>query len=178
MGWLCGIERCLLKRLPFLCTPHPLFSAVNCRRQCHRIYMYLLERGCICLSLSERMICPSLENTGYAQTAGKWEHEFSSNSEPLLRVTLRCAESLSPPVITLETAGRAEKNPTCLSKHFSLCNCSTYIHRITGLILLYNQCSLFPLIVSLLNLFCLCSHFGYTNVCHANQAICVQGNCI
>ena len=28
---------------------------------------------------------------------------------PLLRVTLRCAESLSPPVITLETAGRAEK---------------------------------------------------------------------
>lgn len=55
--------------------------------QCYCIYIYLLERGCFCLSLSERMICHSLEDTGCAQTAGKWEYEFSNNSEPLLRAT-------------------------------------------------------------------------------------------
>lgn len=165
-----------MKRLPFLCTPHPLFSVVNCRGQCRCIYMYLSGRGCIYLSLSERMICPSLENTGCAQTAGKWEHEFSNNSEPLLRATQRCAESPSPPVITLKTAGRAGKKITCLSKPFSLSNCSSHIHRITGLILLYNHCSLFPLIVSLLNLF-VCVHTLATQMffCHANQAICAQG---
>lgn len=176
MGWLCGTERCQLKRLPFLCAPHPLFSMVNCRGQCHCIYMYLLGRGCICLSLSERMICLLLENTGCAQTAGKWEHEFSSNSEPLLRATPRCAENLSPPAITLKTAGRAEKKtPAC--QPLPLSNCSTHFHRITGLILLHNHCSLFPLIVSLLNLF-VCVHTLATQMffCHANQAICVQGN--
>lgn len=72
-----------------------------------------------------------------------------------------------------------EKNPTCLSKLFSLSNCPTHIHRITGLILLYNHCSLFPLIVSLLNLF-VCVHTLATQMffCHANRAICVQGNWI
>lgn len=106
------------------------------------------------------------------------KHEFSNNSEPLLRATPRCAESLSPPVITLKTAGRApKKQPTCLSKLFSLSNCPTHIHRITGLILLYNHRSLFPLIVSLLNLF-VCVHTLATQMffCHANRAICAQGN--
>lgn len=177
MGRLCGTERCQLKWLPSFCTPHPLFCAVNCRGQRHHIYMYLLGRGCICLSLSERTICPLLENTSCAQTTGKWEHEFSNNSAPLSRATPRRAESLSPPVITLKTAGRAGKKPTCLSKLFSLSNCSTCIHRITGLILLYNHCSLFPLIVSLLNLF-VYVHTLATQMffCHANQAICAQGN--
>lgn len=39
----------------------------------------------------------------------KWEHEFSNNSEALLRATPRCVERLSPPVTTLKTAGRARK---------------------------------------------------------------------
>lgn len=109
MGLLCETERCQLKSLPFLCTPNPLFSVENCMGKCHCIYMSLLQRGCIYLSLSERLICPSPENTGCAQTASKCEHEFSNNSEPLLRATQRCAESLSPPVITLKTEGMVEK---------------------------------------------------------------------
>lgn len=35
--------------------------------QCHCIYMFLSGRGCICLSLSGRVICRSLGNTGCAQ---------------------------------------------------------------------------------------------------------------
>lgn len=97
-------------------------------------------------------------------------------SNPLLRATPRCAANLSPPVITLKTAGRAEENHLPV-KYSVLSNCSSHIHRITGLILLYNHCSLFPLIVSLLNLF-VCVHTLATQMffCHANQAICVQGN--
>lgn len=150
--------------------------------------MYLLGRGCICLSLSERTICPTLENTGCAQTAGKWEHEFSSNSEPPLESD---TEVCSKPVATCHNPQnsrqawrkkkktkqrRKKKTPAC-QRLFSLSNCSAHIRRITGLILLYNHCSLFPLIVSLLNLF-VCVHILATQMffCHANRAICVQGN--
>lgn len=108
----------------------------------------------------------------------KWEHEFSNNSEPLLRATPRCVQRLSPPVITLKTAGRARKKPPgCLSKLLSLSNCCTHFHRITGLILPCNDCSLYALIVSLFDWF-VCVHTLATQTffCHANQAICVQGN--
>lgn len=78
-----------------------------------------------------------------------------------------------------QNSREGRKKNTCLSKLFSLSNCSPHITRITGLILLYNHCSLFPLIVSLLNLF-VCVHTLTTQMffCHANQAICVQGNWI
>jgi len=167
-------QKCQLVQLLFLCTPHPLFSVVNRRGQCHFIYM--LDHGWICLSLSETMICPSLENTDCAQTARKWEHEFSNNSASLLRAAQGWAESLSPPVITHKTAGRAKKQtkktPAC--QHSFHCNCSQHIHRITSLIQLYNHCSLSPLIVSLLNLFvCLLTLATQLFFCHANQAISV-----
>lgn len=50
----------------------------------------------------------------------------------------------------------------------SLANCSLHIGRTAALIPSYNHRSLFTLIVSSLNLFCLCSHFGSAYVFHAD----------
>lgn len=69
VGVLRGTEGCQLEGLPFLWTPHSLFSAVNCGGQCHCIYMHLSGRGCICLSPLEKewFAAHRGENTGCAQ---------------------------------------------------------------------------------------------------------------
>lgn len=147
--------------------------------QGHCIHMYLLRRGCICLSPSERMICPSPENTRCAQTAGKWEHAFSSNFEPPLESDAEFSASLSPPVMTLKTAGRAEENHLPVRSLSSLIGRRTFTRPLLNpaFFFFHNRCSLFPLIVSVLNLF-VCVHTLATQIffCQSNQAM--RGNLI
>lgn len=114
------------------------------------VFVCLRQRGWFAPSL----LCTNLPLNGNTSLAiilsPSWEH----------------AESLSPPVITLKTAGRARKKaaaPACQTL-FSLSNCSAHIRRITGVILLYNHRLLSSAYSFLAQFVCLCSHFGNTNV--------------
>lgn len=142
MGWLRGTEGCQLKRLPFFTYTSSIVLHGELRGGGASATVFTCtsqDVGVFCLSLvREDDLPPSPRRRTLAvhKLPVNGKHEFSNNSKPLLRATPRCAECLSPPVITLKTAGRAPKKtkknnpPACQNSFLSL----IVPHTFTGLL--------------------------------------------